>query len=349
MMRYRLLGRSGLRVSELALGTMTFGTDWGWGADAAECRKIFDLYAEAGGNFIDTANNYTNGSSEEIVGDLVRGERERFVVATKYTLRMSNGIARNFNEGGNSRKSMRASVEASLRRLSFDYIDLLYLHMWDFMTPVEEVMRGLDDLVRAGKVLYIAFSDTPAWVISYAIGLAERYGWARPVATQLPYSLVDRGAERELLPMAKSVDLAVCAWGMLEGGALTGKYNQENEENKRYGNVSAKEKMVAAAVVEIATEVGRSPAQVAINWVRQRGSHIIPILGARSERQMRNNLGVLDFSLEPEQIERLAKVDAFGLGFPLSFLTDSHVRGLIFGDTFQHIDNHRALHLPSGL
>lgn len=348
-MRYRLLGRSGLRVSELALGTMTFGTDWGWGTDAAECRKIFDLYAGTGGNFIDTANNYTNGSSEEIVGDLVRGERERFVVATKYTLRMDNGNARNFNEGGNSRKSMRASVEASLRRLNFDYIDLLYLHMWDFMTPVEEVMRGLDDLVRAGKVLYIAFSDTPAWVISYAIGLAERYGWARPVATQLPYSLVDRGAERELLPMAKSVDLAVCTWGMLEGGALTGKYNQESEENKRYGNVSAKEKMVAAAVVEIAAEVGRSPAQVAINWVRQRGSHIIPVLGARSERQMRDNLGVLDFSLEPEQIERLAKVDAFSLGFPLSFLTDSHVRGLIFGDTFQHIDNHRELHLPSGL
>jgi aryl-alcohol dehydrogenase-like predicted oxidoreductase len=348
-MRYKLLGHSGLRVSELCLGTMTFGADWGWGADKVESRQIFDRFVEAGGNFLDTANNYTDGSSECYVGEFIAGERERFVVATKYTLRMNNGNARNFNEGGNSRKAMRASVEASLRRLQTDYIDLFYLHMWDFMTPVDEVMRGLDDLVRAGKVLYIGFSDTPAWVISYAIGLAERYGWARPVVTQLPYSLIDRGAERGLLPMAKSFDLAVCAWGMLEGGALTGKYNQENGESKRYSDISAREKALATAVMEVAGALGRSPAQVAIAWVRQQASHIIPILGARTAAQLQDNLGALDVTLAPEQIERLRKAGEFRIGFPLSFLTDSHVRGLIFGETFAQIDNHRALGLASGI
>ena len=174
MMRYQLLGQSGLRVSELALGAMTFGQDWGWGADKETSRAIFERYVEAGGNFVDTSNNYTDGSSEAYVGEFVTTSRDQFVLATKYTLRLANGNRRNFNEGGNSRKSMVRSVENSLRRLQTDYIDLLYLHMWDFMTPVEEVMRAMDDLVRAGKVLYVGFSDTPAWVIAYAVALAER-------------------------------------------------------------------------------------------------------------------------------------------------------------------------------
>jgi aryl-alcohol dehydrogenase-like predicted oxidoreductase len=341
-MRYKLLGHSGLRVSELCLGTMTFGSDWGWGADRAEAGQIFEHFVEAGGNFIDTANNYTNGTSETIVGELIAREREQFVVATKYTLRMANGNARNFNEGGNSRKSLRASVEQSLRRLNTDYIDLLYLHMWDFTTPVDEVLRGLDDLVRAGKVLYIGFSDTPAWIITYAIGLAERYGWPRPVVTQLPYSLLDRAPERDLIPMTKSFDLAVCAWGLLEGGALTGKYNVENTEPKRYKGASAREKETAATLMALAAEIDRTPAQIAINWVRQQAPNLIPILGARTLAQLRDNLGVLDFQLETGQLDQLSRAAAFDLGFPLSFLTSDHVRGLIFGDTFARIDNHRA-------
>jgi aryl-alcohol dehydrogenase-like predicted oxidoreductase len=342
MMRYKLLGHSGLRVSELCLGTMTFSTDWGWGADRAECERIFEAFVEAGGNFIDTANNYTNGSSEVIVGELIARSREQFVVATKYTLRMANGNARNANEGGNSRKSLRAAVEASLRRLQTDYVDLLYLHMWDFMTPIEEVMRGLDDLVREGKVLYIGFSDTPAWIITYALGLAERYGWARPVVTQLPYSLLDRSPERDLIPMAKAFDLAVCAWGLLEGGALTGKYNTESADPKRYKAASAKEQATAAVLMALAAEIGRTPAQIAINWVCQQAPHILPILGARTLAQLRDNLGVLDFRLEADQLDRLNRASPIDLGFPLSFLTSNHVRGLIFGETFAQIDNHRA-------
>jgi aryl-alcohol dehydrogenase-like predicted oxidoreductase len=322
---------------------MTFGTDWGWGADRAECQKLFAAFVEAGGNFIDTANNYTNGSSETIVGELIAADRERFVVATKYTLRMDNGNEANFNEGGNSRKALRASVEASLRRLKSEYIDLLYLHMWDFTTPIAEVMRGLDDLVHSGKVLYIGFSDTPSWVLSYAIGLAERYGWARPVVTQLPYSLLDRAAERDVIPMAKAFDLAVCTWGVLEGGALTGKYNQTSDEAKRYKGASDSEKAAATVVMALAQEIGRTPAQIAINWVRQQASHLIPILGARRATQLQDNLGAYDFTLTDEQLARLNQVSNFQLGFPLGFLTNDHVRGLIFGKTFAQIDNQRNI------
>jgi aryl-alcohol dehydrogenase-like predicted oxidoreductase len=337
MMRYKLLGKSGLRVSELALGTMTFGEDWGRGADKAASRHIFEAYVTAGGNFIDTSNNYTNGTSEKVVGELVAAERDQFVVATKYTLRLETGNPQNANEGGNSRKSMVRSVENSLRRLQTDYLDLLYLHMWDFMTPVEEVMRAMDDLVRAGKVLYIGFSDSPAWVIACAVRLAEQYGWARPVVTQLPYNFASRDAERELLPMARSLGLTVTAWGLLSGGVLTGKYNEEGDEPKRYDRAPDKQKETAAALQKIAAEIGRSPAQVAINWVRQQPG-VIPILGARTLAQMEDNLGALDFSLTDEQLNRLGQLSDFRPGFPLGFLTSDHVRQLIFGQTFDLID-----------
>lgn len=342
MMRYQLLGNSGLRVSELALGTMTFGSDWGWGADKETSRQIFDAYVAAGGNFIDTANNYTNGTSEEFVGEFIAEARDQFVVATKYTLRLNNGNAKNFNEGGNSRKSMVRSVENSLRRLNTDYIDLLYLHMWDFMTPVEEVMRAMDDLVRAGKVLYVGFSDSPAWVIAYAVGLAERYGWTRPVAAQVPYNFASRDPERAILPMARQMGITVTAWGLLSGGALTGKYNQESDEPKRYEGASDKEKAMATALSEIAAESGRSPAQVAINWVRQQ-VNVIPILGARTVAQIEDNLGALDSTLTEEQLNRLGAANEFRHGFPLSFLTNDHVRGLIFGETFTQIDHPQSV------
>lgn len=341
-MRYQLLGKSGLRVSEMALGTMTFGEDWGWGANRGVSRQIFDAFVEAGGNFIDTANNYTDGTSEKFVGEFIADARDQFVVATKYTLRLNNGNEHNFNEGGNSRKSMVRSVENSLRQLNTDYIDLLYLHMWDFMTPVEEVMHGLDDLVRAGKVLYVGFSDTPAWVMSYAVGLSERYGWVRPVATQLPYNFSSRDPEREIIPMGKALGITVTAWGLLSGGELTGKYNDDNDEPKRYDGASDKAKRVALKLREIAEENGRSPAQIAINWVRQQ-ANVIPILGARTVAQIQDNLGALDFELTQDQLEALNKVEEFRPGFPLSFLTNDHVRGLIFGKTFNRIDHPQSI------
>jgi aryl-alcohol dehydrogenase-like predicted oxidoreductase len=342
-MRYKLLGASGLRVSELALGTMTFGEDWGWGAPKDESRKIFDRFVEAGGNFVDTANNYTDGTSERFVGEFVGPDRERFVVATKYSLSLRKDDP---NAGGNHRKNMRQAVEASLRRLGTEFVDLLWLHMWDYTTPVEEVLRSFDDLVRAGKVSYVGFSDTPAWVVAKAVTLAGAHGWVRPVAVQAPYSLADRGVERELLPMARTLDLAVAAWGLLEGGELTGKYSSGSNEPKRYGEQSPSERVqtLAKAVAEVADEIGRSPSQVAINWVRQRQARaeIIPIIGARTEVQMKDNLAVLDFKLTAEQVEKLTSAVRFDQGFPDGFLRSDHVHGLIFGDTFGLIDDHRA-------
>jgi aryl-alcohol dehydrogenase-like predicted oxidoreductase len=338
MMRYKLLGQSGLRVSELALGTMTFGTDWGWGADKETAHKIMAAYADAGGNFIDTANNYTNGSSEHIVGEFIASERDQYVLATKYTLRLANGNSRNANLGGNSRKSMMRAIENSLRRLNTDYIDLFYLHMWDFMTPVEEVMRGLDDLVRAGKVLYVGLSDTPAWVIAYAIALAERYGWVRPVATQLPYSFANRDAERDILPMSRALGLSVTAWGLLGGGALTGKYNQSGSEPKRYNDASPEAKDAASRLAAMAQEIGRTPAQLAINWARQQ-ANVIPVLGARTEAQIKENLGVLEFNLTAEQLAEIGGLIPFEIGFPVGFLTSAQVRQLAFGDFFELIDH----------
>src|SRR5919199_1593750 len=223
-MRLRLLGRSGLRVSEAALGTMTFGEDWGWGAPEEECRRIFDRYVEAGGNFVDTANNYTDGSSERIVGRLVAPERERFVVATKYTLTTCPDDP---NAGGNHRKTLVQSLEASLRRLGMDYVDLLWLHMRDGITPIDEIVRALDDQVRMGKLLYVGISDSPAWLVAQANTLADLRGWAPFVAVQLPYSLAHRDAEREVLPMAAALGLAVTPWGILGAGVLTGKPAEE--------------------------------------------------------------------------------------------------------------------------
>ncbi len=339
-MRYKLLGKSGLRVSELCLGTMTFGEDWGWGATKDESRKIFDRFAEAGGNFVDTSNNYTNGTSEKYVGEFVAADRDHFVAATKYSLTERKDDP---NAGGNQRKNMRRSVEGSLRRLKTDYIDLLWLHMWDGLTPVEEVMRAFDDLVRAGKVLYLGMSDTPAWVVAQANTLAEWHGWSRLVALQAPYSLADRGVERDLLPMARAFEMAVTPWGLLEGGELTGKYNAPSSEPKRYENADERNKTLAETVMEVAREVGRAPAQVAINWVRQQRqkSLIIPILGARTEAQMKDNLACLEFELTPEQLARLEAASPIQLGFPHSFLASDHVRGLVHGNTFALIDDHR--------
>ena len=341
-MRYKLFGHSGLHVSELCLGTMTFGDDWGWGATKAESRKIFDAFTEAGGNFIDTANNYTNGTSEKFVGEFIKSERDLFIVATKYSLRVGKGHPADPNLGGNSRKSMVRSVENSLKRLNADYIDLLYLHMWDFMTPVEEVLGSVHHLVASGKILYFAFSDTPAWVVSYAIAKAMDYGWTRPIALQVPYSLLDRSVERAELPMARQHDLAILPWGMLESGVLTGKYNNPSDEPRRESDVGERELKAGEAVVKIAREAGCSPAQAAINWIRQQPGNIIPILGCRTLAQMRDNLGCLNFQLTESQMDELSAVADFKMGFPLSFLKSDHVGNLIFGETFNMLDGKPA-------
>jgi aryl-alcohol dehydrogenase-like predicted oxidoreductase len=338
-MRLRLLGPCGLRVSELCLGTMTFGEDWGWGADKEASRAIFEAFVEAGGNFIDTANNYTNGTSERFVGEFINSERDRYVVATKYTLRNRAGDERDANLGGNSRKSMSRSVENSLRRLNTEFIDLLYLHMWDFTTPVEEVLQSARDLIASGKVLYFAFSDTPAWVVSYAIAKAEAHGWPRPVALQIPYSILDRGVERAELPMAREHGLAIAPWGTLEGGALTGKYSQPASEPRRESSVSERERAAGEAVTKVAQALGCSPAQVALNWVRQQPGNVIPILGARRLAQLQDNLGCLEFRLSDEHVAELNAVADFKPGFPNSFLYSDHVRGLIFGETFARLDS----------
>lgn len=340
-MRYRLLGKSGLRVSELCLGTMTFGEDWGWGASKEVSQQIFTAFANAGGNFVDTANNYTNGTSEKYVGEFIHTDRDHFVLATKFTLSERPSDP---NFGGNQRKNLMRSVAGSLKRLNTDFIDLLWLHAWDGLTPVEEVLRGLDDLVSSGKVNYIGISDSPAWIVSQSNAIAELRGWSSFVALQLPYSLASRDPERDLLPMAKAHQMSVTTWGILGGGALTGKYNRESDAPKRYSEAGDKQKSLAEIVMDVAKTNGRSPAQVAINWVRQQQakSSIIPILGARTEAQIADNLACLEWELSVQELDKLTTASPITLGFPHDFLARDEVRNLIFGDTFANIDNHRV-------
>jgi aryl-alcohol dehydrogenase-like predicted oxidoreductase len=341
-MRYKLFGRSGLRVSELALGTMTFGPEWGWGSDKEESKKVFDVYANAGGNFIDTANRYTDGTSEKYVGEFIRSDREHFVVATKYTLFTRHGDP---NFSGNHRKNMMQAIEASLKRLGTDYIDLYWLHAWDYTTPVDEVMRGLDDLVRSGKILYIGVSDTPAWIVSQANTLAGLRGWSRFVGLQIQYSLLERTVERELLPMARALDLAVTPWGVLGAGVLSGKYNLNDKpkEGRAVAGGAKDERnlSIAQTVTEVAAEIGCTPSQVALAWVRQQPGVIIPILGARRVEQLQDNLNCLKISLSKDQMDRLSEISKIDMGFPHTFYNDPRIRDIIYGGTYEQIDNHR--------
>src|SRR6202166_1041444 len=264
IVKYRLLGKSGLRVSEASLGTMTFGDEWGWGSPKAEAQKVYETYREAGGNFIGTANFYTNGTSEKFLGEFMQGHRESVVLATKY----SNAAPGNDpNAAGNHRKSMMQALEASLKRLQTDYIDLYWVHIWDGITPVEEVMRGLDDLVRQGKVLYVGISDAPAWWVAQANTLAELRGWTQFIGLQIEYSLIERTVERELIPMAKTLNVGVVAWSPLAGGFLTGKYHGEGKPDG--GRMSNREEMkdflpeekraarIVSAVKSVSEQTGR--------------------------------------------------------------------------------------------
>ena len=340
-MRYKLLGNSGLRVSELCLGTMTFGEDWGWGSDKEESRAVFQAFAEAGGNFLDTANLYTNGTSETLVGEFVKGDREKWVIATKYSLNTRPG---DVNACGNHRKNLFQAVEASLKRLGTDYIDLLWLHIWDSLTPIEEVMRAFDDLVRMGKVLYIGISDSPAWIVSQANTLATLRGWTPFIGLQIEYSLKERTPERELLPMAKALNIGVTAWSPLGGGVLTGKYNQPNPVDGRLSmtdqpfQILDRDLKIAETVLEIAREIGKSPAQVALNWLRNRPNSVIPIIGARRLSQLQDNLACVDFNLTGEQLQRLDNISAISLGFPQELLASQFVGDILLGGVAAQLD-----------
>lgn len=340
-MRYKLLGNSGLRVSELCLGTMTFGEDWGWGSDKEESRAVFRAFAEAGGNFLDTANLYTNGTSETLVGEFVKGDREKWVIATKYSLNTRPG---DVNACGNHRKNLFQAVEASLKRLGTDYIDLLWLHIWDSLTPMEEVMRAFDDLVRMGKVLYIGISDSPAWIVSQANTLATLRGWTPFIGLQIEYSLKERTPERELLPMAKALNIGVTAWSPLGGGVLTGKYNQPNPVDGRLSmtdqpfQIFDRHLKIAETVLEIAREIEKSPAQVALNWLRNRPNSVIPIIGARKLSQLQDNLACVDFNLSGEHLQRLDNISAISLGFPQELLASQFVRDILLGGVAAQLD-----------
>jgi aryl-alcohol dehydrogenase-like predicted oxidoreductase len=342
-MKFRLLGNSGLRVSEAALGTMTFGEEWGWGSPKAEAKKVYDTYREAGGNFIDSANFYTNGTSERFLGEFIRGDRQSVVLATKY----SNAVPGNDpNAAGNNRKSMMQSVEASLKRLQTDYVDLYWVHIWDEITPVEEVMRGLDDLVRQGKTLYVGISDAPAWWVAQANMLAELRGWTQFIGLQIEYNLIERTVERELIPMAKAMDLGVLAWSPLAKGVLTGKYHGDgkadggrmtNEGMKEFLPQEQRAARIMSAVKSVSEQTGRSMAQVALAWLRHRTVPVIPIIGARKLAQLQDNLASLDLQLSVEQVKCLEGASRIELGFPGDIFERESVRAMRYGGTWDRL------------
>ncbi|AWT24933.1 General stress protein 69 [Corynebacterium provencense] len=324
-MRYTTFGRrTGLRVSEYALGTGNFGTGWGAGADRDEAKAIFDRFVESGGNFIDTADTYQVGQSEQLVGEFIHGSRDDLVLATKFSVgaHSEQGLSRT----GNARKNLRTSVEESLVRLDTDYIDVLWVHYPDALTPVDEVLRALDDLVSQGKILYVAFSNFPAWRVSRASLLADVSGWAPVAGIQVEYSLVERTAERELLPMAEALGLGVNLWSPLGGGLLTGKYRQSAEGRLRdWGNLvhtetDARTTAIVDTVIETAEQVDRAPAQVATAWVRERARRLatpgVPIIGPRHVTQLDEYLAALTLDLTDEQYGRLDDVSQIALGVP---------------------------------
>ncbi|RJQ71498.1 aldo/keto reductase [Pseudonocardiaceae bacterium YIM PH 21723] len=340
---YRLLGRSGLRVSPLALGTMTFGNDWGWGSEPDEARQIFDAYVDAGGNFVDTASNYTNGNAEQLLGEFITENRDKLVIASKYSLLRIPGDP---NSGGNHRKSMISSVEQSLRRLRTDYLDLLYLHAWDDSTPAEEILRAMDDLVHAGKVLYLGISNSPAWQAARMRTVADLRGWAPLIALQVPYSLGERTVERELLPMAQALGLGVVPYSPLAGGVLTGKYDQAHlgldpavpmTGSRRNvaianGQLTARTLDITETVRRIAADLGVTPAQVALAWPLHHPAVTAPIIGARTLKQLVEDLGALPVRLEPEHLDRLATASSYAPGHPHDFLASPLGRAILFGD-----------------
>ena len=342
-MDYYTLGNTGLRVSRLALGTMTFGEDWGWGSGESAARKTFDKYLEAGGNFIDTADMYTNGSSEKMLGQFVKESngRDRVVISTKFSYSAQPG---NPNAGGNGRKNIMRAVEGSLDRLGTDYIDLYILHTWDSVTPAEEVMRTLNDLVSSGKVRYIALSDTPAWYVAQAQTLAkERH--LEPISTvQLEYSLVERNIEFEYVPLAKTLGTGIMVWSPLASGLLSGKYKPSEggtegsgrlamlagSANPAFNKFTERNWAIVSELEKVAKELGRSMAQVAVNWVVNRPAVASVLVGATKLHQLEDNLGALDFELPPELQQRLDDISKPETCFPYTFFEPS-LQGMVHG------------------
>jgi len=336
---YHALGRSGLRVSPLCLGTMTFGTEWGWGSPEETARAIFRRYIEAGGNFIDTADLYTNGRSEEMIGAFT-GEmknRNRLVLATKFTF---NSDPADPNAGGNGRKHIVDALEGSLRRLKTDYIDLYWLHAWDGITPEEEVMSALDALVRAGKVRYIGLSDTPAWYLASAQRLAQWRGWEPVVALQLEYSLVERSIEREHVPAALHFGMGILPWSPLGAGILSGKYTRENQKggrlettkggNPAFDKLTDRNFAIVDVLLEAAKALGRSPAQVALNWITKRPGVSSTIVGATKLAQLEDNLQALEFDIPADWGAKLDAASRPGLQFPQTFF-EGPIRAMVNG------------------
>lgn len=340
---YSLLGRSGLRVSPLSLGTMTFGTEWGWGSPEETAGAILDRYLDAGGNFVDTADGYTNGKSEELVGKFLEGRRDRVVLATKFSFNTHPGDP---NAGGNGRKNLMRALEDSLRRLRTDYIDLYWLHAWDTLTPIEEVLYSFDTLVRSGKVRYIGLSDTPAWYLARAQTIAELRGWEKVCALQLEYSLVERNIEREHIPAALHLGMGVCPWSPLAGGFLTGKYMKtesgtqgtgrlktvEGSPNPVFNKFTDKNWGVLEALLEVSTMLEKPPAQVALNWITKRPGVTSTIIGATKLDQLEDNLSALDFEIPAELSQKLEEVSRPELVHPYMFF-DSALQTAINGVT----------------
>ena len=332
--QYFTLGHSGLRVSRLALGTMTFGTDWGWGADKETARRMFNTYIDRGGNLIDTADLYTNGVSEQWVGEFVRERqlRDRVIITTKFSF---NADPTNPNAGGNGRKNMLRAVEGSLRRLNTDYIDLYLLHSWDMLTPVEEVMRTFDDLVRAGKVRHIGLSNVPAWYASRAQTLAQLRGLEPLSALQLEYSLTERSLENEFVPLGQQLGMGIMVWSPLGSGLLSGKYKPsqsrdfgagrlqtlKDTNNPAFNKFTERNFAIVTELEKVAHEVGHSMAQVAINWVANQPGVATVLVGATRQSQLDDNLASLDFELPVALRSRLDAVSAQAAGSPYLFFT----------------------------
>ena len=328
---YITIGRSGLRVSPLCLGTMTFGEEWGWGSTVQESEAILTHFLERGGNFIDTANGYTKGHSEVIIGDYFArtpGRRDRVVIATKFLTNMYRGDP---NGGGAGRKGIIAACEQSLRRLKTDYIDLYWMHFWDRHTPIEETMRALDDLVRDGKVRYIGFSDTPAWKVAQAQTQALFRGWTPLIALQIEYSLIERTVEGELIPMALEMGLGVTPWSPLRGGVLSGKYRRENaatqkaDRGERVTNfLNERTYGIIDELIRIAGELKTTPAAVALAWVQSRPGVASTIIGARRMDQLDQNLAALDVTLTEAHVTALNAASKPTFPFPINMIGGAH-------------------------
>ncbi|MEA5564891.1 aldo/keto reductase [Anabaena sp. UHCC 0399] len=340
---YYTLGRSGLRVSRLALGAMTFGTEWGWGTDEDTARQMFNTYVDAGGNFIDTADLYTNGTSETWLGKFMteRNLRDRVVITTKFSYNAEPG---NPNAGGNGRKNILRAVEGSLQRLGTDYIDLSILHTWDMITPVEEVMRTLDDLVRSGKVRYIGLSDTPSWYVARAQTIAEWRNYEPLCTLQLEYSLIERNIEREFIPLGLELGMGTMVWSPLGSGLLSGKYKAseggftgvgrletvQGVPNPAFQKFSDRNWKIVAELETVAQELGRSMAQVAVNWTANRPGIASVIIGATKRSQLEDNLKALSFDIPRELADRLEAISRPEPQFPYSFF-GSEIQGMIHG------------------